>query len=263
MTPDHSPVPRRRLLAPSVALFMGVLMIAAGLVGVGTSSADAAASSFNLTFATTTSGSVVVRWAPCVKGADGAEVIAYKVHTAGKPGRVRLVKRAIGRLHDATGLRFKYAGRTSYIPQSERLVQRLDAATMERRTNAPLVVAWARKGDVSGGSTLLTGSEAGVGSIIWRYSSRSQLRLSDAAVIVRRGPSGLKSGFGAGGTVGTLLLHELGHAVGLRHVEDKSQVMYPVIGSWSPGRYAGGDRNGLKQVGAAAGCMSGKWVPAG
>jgi hypothetical protein len=194
---------------------------------------------------------------------DGPSVIAYKVHTGGRPGHVRLVKEAIHRLHRATGLTFRYAGRTSYIPQSEALAQRLDAAAMERRTQVPLVVAWARKGAVSGGSTLLTGSEAGVGSIIWRYSLRSQLRLSDAAVVIKRGHSGLQPGFGAGGTVGTLLLHELGHAVGLRHVEDKSQVMYPVIGSWSPGSYAKGDRAGLTEVGASAGCMSGSWVPAG
>jgi hypothetical protein len=252
---------RRPLLAPAAALVAGVAMVVAGLVGVG--SAGAASTTFSLTFATTTTGSVVVRWAPCIKGSAGPQVIDYRVHTAGRPGRVDLVKQAIRRLHDATGLSFHYAGRTSYIPQSERLVQRLNAAAMERRTGVPLVVAWARKGNVDGGSTLLTGDEAGVGSIIWRYSSRSQLRLSDAAVVIRRGKSGLGGGFGAGGTVGTLLLHELGHAVGLQHVQDKSQVMYPVIGSWSPGGYASGDRGGLTKVGADAGCMSGEWIPAG
>ena len=253
---------RRRLSAPATAFVAGLAMVAAGVLGVGSGSAHASSSTFNLTLATSTRGSVVVRWAPCLKGKDGAEVISYKVHTAGKPGRVHLVKEAIRRLHRATGLQFSYAGRTSYIPQSERLAQRLDAAKMERKTHVPLVVAWARKGAVSGGSTLLTGTEAGVGSIVWRYTLSSQLRLSDAAVVIRRGPTGLAHGFGAGGTVGTLLLHELGHAVGLRHVEDKSQIMYPVIGSWSPGSYASGDRGGLTEVGAAAGCMSGPWIPA-
>ena len=260
MTDIHGPLLRRRLLAPASAMLVGLAMIAGGLIGVG--GASASSSTFNLTFTTTTRGSVIVRWAPCVKGAAGPEVIAYKVHTAGKPGRVRLVKEAIDRLHRATGLRFRYAGRTQYIPQSERYVQRLNAPAMERRADVPLVVAWARKGNVSGGSTLLTGDEAGVGSIIWRYTLRSDLRLSDAAVVIRRGRSSLQPGFGAGGTVGTLLLHELGHAVGLRHVEDKRQVMYPLIGSWSPGGYSDGDRGGLAEVGAAAGCMSGPWVPA-
>jgi hypothetical protein len=252
---------RRRLSAPVTAFVVGLAMVAAGLLGVG-SSAQASSSTFELTLATTTQGSVVVRWAPCLKGKDGTQVISYKVHTGGKPGRVRLVKEAIRRLHRATGLDFSYAGKTSYIPQADPLAQRLDAAAMEHKTNVPLVVAWARKGAVSEGSTLLTGTEAGVGSIVWRYTLRSQLRLSDAAVVIRRGPTGLAHGFGAGGSVGTLLLHELGHAVGLRHVEDKSQVMYPVIGSWSPGTYAAGDRGGLEEVGAAAGCMSGPWIPA-
>jgi hypothetical protein len=139
---------RRPLLAPAAALVAGVAMVVAGLVGVG--SAGAASTTFSLTFATTTTGSVVVRWAPCIKGSAGPQVIDYRVHTAGRPGRVDLVKQAIRRLHDATGLSFHYAGRTSYIPQSERLVQRLNAAAMERRTGVPLVVAGARKGNVGG-----------------------------------------------------------------------------------------------------------------
>jgi hypothetical protein len=173
-----------------------------------------------------------------------------------------LVKRAVRRLHRVTGLHFRYAGRTSYIPQAVPLTRRLLAREMERRTGVPFVVAWARRGGGPGGTTLLDDDEAGVGSIVWRYSSTSDLRISDAAVVMRRGRTGLEPGFGSGGTVGTLLLHELGHAVGLLHVYDDSQVMNPVIGGWSPGRYADGDRRGLTRVGTDAGCMTGPWLPA-
>ena len=38
-------------------------------------------------------------------------------------------------------------------------------------------------------------------------------------------PVPLLSGFAAGPSVGTLLLHELGHAVGLEHVSLRSQVI--------------------------------------
>ena len=254
----------RRVFSPATVATTGVAMVAAALLGLGTGEAGAASSSFSLTYATDSDGTALVRWAPCVRTASGdvTQVIRYKVRPAGHPGRVRLVKRAIARLHDATGLHFRYAGRTSYIPQARVLTHRLRAHDMETHTGVPFVVAWARKGTQPGGSTLLTGDEAGVGSITWRYSLRSDLRISDAAVVMRRGPTSLRPGFGPGGTVGTLLLHELGHAVGLQHVYDETQVMNPVVGPWSPSRYADGDRRGLARVGAAAGCLRGPWLPA-
>ena len=49
------------------------------------------------------------------------------------------------------------------------------------------------------------------------------------------------------------MLHELGHLAGLSHVDDKAQVMYPVIGAAD---YAAGDRAGLSQLGASKGCVS-------
>ena len=72
----------------------------------------------------------------------------------------------------------------------------------------------------------------------------------------------LRHGFGRGQSEGTLLLHELGHAVGLQHVYDSSQVMNPTITTASPPDYAAGDRTGLRLVGANAGCMRGPWIPA-
>jgi hypothetical protein len=61
---------------------------------------------------------------------------------------------------------------------------------------------------------------------------------------------------GPGGTWANLLLHELGHVVGLDHAATTRQVMYPQI-PYSPGRYEAGDLNGLEAKGAAQGCWSG------
>jgi hypothetical protein len=53
-----------------------------------------------------------------------------------------------------------------------------------------------------------------------------------------------------------LLMHELGHAVGLGHTLDPHEVMFPVISEASPGTWGSGDLVGLARVGASGGCIS-------
>jgi hypothetical protein len=62
-------------------------------------------------------------------------------------------------------------------------------------------------------------------------------------------------GFGAGRTRGDLLLHELGHVVGLAHVQDPAQLMYPVIRTRNWSGWRAGDRAGLVRLGRARGCI--------
>jgi len=183
----------------------------------------------------------VVRWAPCTVTSTGAiktHYITYRINTAGVPSRVRLVKDALAKVTAASGLHFRYLGQTSYIPHNavlhyptgDRVV--FDAAQERARTGAELVIAWAK----GSASNLLTPAEAGVGTVSWSGNYKAQLRIVQAAVVMRRGVA-LKPGFTAGASVGALLLHELGHAVGLNHVGLKSQTMYPTVGSWSRGWY--------------------------
>jgi hypothetical protein len=53
----------------------------------------------------------------------------------------------------------------------------------------------------------------------------------------------------------SLLLHELGHAMGLGHVAAKSEVMHEGLGPWSRPYYGPGDLAGLARLGAARGCF--------
>lgn len=43
--------------------------------------------------------------------------------------------------------------------------------------------------------------------------------------------------------------------VGLAHVDDRAQLMYPSLLTSSPAEYAAGDRTGLSKLGAPAGCF--------
>lgn len=246
--------------------FAAAATTAAALVcisGMTPAQASSSASHYQLTTAydaypgTTT----VVRWNPCAP-------ITYRINTAGwsTSYRVRLVNQAIGKLSAATGIRFTYLGTTSYIPHyavlhyatGDRYV--FNAAQQRAKTGAQLVIAWAFQGSnlARRESNLLTGDEAGVGTNSWRSSYSSQLRVLDGAVVLKRGVW-LKSWFAPGASTGALLLHELGHVIGLRHVSDVHQIMYPVFGPYSPGVYQAGDLAGLARIGRRAGCM---WTPA-
>jgi hypothetical protein len=209
---------------------------------------------------------VVVRWAPCItkNGTTKTHVIHYRVNPAGKKARVKLAKRAVKRLSVASGLTFAYDGRTNYIPHNRLVNGQLifQALNEERKAHVPFVIAWAKQGTGPGASNLLDSGEAGKGTVSWRSSSGSELRINDGAVVVRRNAGSLlKRGFGPGGTVGSLLLHELGHAVGMEHA-DPGEIMAPIIDSRTPGNYASGDRKGLTKLGRAAGCMTTPRLPA-
>jgi hypothetical protein len=48
------------------------------------------------------------------------------------------------------------------------------------------------------------------------------------------------------------MVHEIAHVIGLAHVPDRNEVMFPVAGMW---RLGDGDLEGLRRLGAASGCL--------
>ena len=179
------------------------------------------------------------RWDPCTP-------IRYVVNPAWIPhaGRADLAE-ALRRIADASGLRFVDEGDTDELPARTRAAYQPDRYGQRW---APLLVAW-----VPSEST-----DLGLGNGVQGVSMA-------VAVPGRAGPSlvsgqvaldasrRLAAGFGPGTTDGEVLLHELAHAIGLGHVLDPTQVMYPQATS-SESQFGAGDRAGLRALGAAAGC---------
>lgn len=202
------------------------------------------------TYSVNTYGSQVIRWDPC-------QTVHYRVNLSqASSGAWTDLQRAIRELHYRTGLNFVYDGRTSVIPQSG-----YGADTVSWSKPAPLVIAWAKPGTGYGRSNLLLGgSNSGQGgwqAYGWTDGNGSHpLRIRTGFVVLDSTKNRLyRAGFGSGQTRGELLLHELGHAVGLNHAASSSEIMYPQTLWRSSTRYAPGDLYGLAKVGASHGCL--------
>lgn len=192
---------------------------------------------------------IVLRWNPC-------QTITYKVNVTALPRALRPVvlaevRTAVGRLAAASGLKFGYRGTTSEVPRSSSLERQsaeiVIAVTLPSRTDFPL-----------GGKTLGYGGR----SWYWWWSTSGSRTVYGAAItrgFVVLDAARLRSlpvGFGRGAHRGNLMLHELGHAVGLDHAGSRAMLMYPELAVGAPDGYAAGDRAGLRRLGRAAGCQS-------
>ena len=172
---------------------------------------------------TTETGLYGVRWDPC-------RAITFRVLAhGGYRGSTADVKRAFKVLTRATRMRFVAvpAGRPTQI-----------TIRWSTPSRYPLLA-----GPIVGRTTTTIVGHDGV-----LENTRGQVVLDSTAHLL--------PGFTSRGTVtwGQAFLHELGHLVGLDHVDDQSQLMYPVL--WAGNhRYGTGDLRLLHQVGRAGGCV--------
>jgi hypothetical protein len=178
------------------------------------------------------------RWNPCAP-------IRWAVNLSDAPSTALAdAQQAVAAVSAATGISFSYVGTTSAIPSPT-------GAAGQLPSGVDAVIAWLTPSQFGA-----TGGEAGYGGNWW-ISSGGPERIFQGYAIINGdlAKSLLKPGFGQGYSEGHLLLHELGHMMGLGHTQDESQVMYPQQGPLSPGTYGAGDLAGLRTLGTG-GCLS-------
>lgn len=183
------------------------------------------------------------RWNPC-------QTIHYVVNLNEAPaGALADVHRAIAELSRRTGLKFAFDGVTGAPLRDGRLDEVTASGTGE---NAPLMIGWATPATSDVFARTVEGA-TGVADIA--YISTDRGKVIDAAIVVLDAVQAQewKPGFGKGFHRGSVLLHELGHAVGLAHVDDESQLMYETVGG-EVSAFAAGDRAGLATLGRG-GCL--------
>lgn len=184
-------------------------------------------------------GGQPVRWDPCTP-------IHWRFRVYDAPtGGLAVTRDAVARIARATGTRWVYDGTATTAPTSS---WPLDRAGDPR----PVLIGWTNGQH----SDLLRGRPAGVLGVtrtVWFYSSRlgGPAAIRSAVVALDRTDRLPMTGAASWHTV---LLHELGHVMGLAHAGSSREVMYPTLSRrWTD--LQSGDLEGLRRLGRAAGCV--------
>lgn len=186
-------------------------------------------------FLNTVNGADPVTFSPC-------RPVHYVVRPDHAPARGRrMITAAIARVAAATGLEFVDDGPTDEAPGQER-----DAFQPDRYGDrwAPVLIAWATTAevpdfgvDIAGeggpmGLSTSTGREAYVSGTVFLDPTKI------AHIRKTRGEPAARA----------VIMHELGHLVGLAHIDDPDQLMFPRA-SGDVTEYQPGDLTGLALLG--------------
>lgn len=185
-----------------------------------------------------TPGSTIpVTWSPC-------RPIHFVVNPHGAPpGFVTEVVASVGALSVATGLVFANDGLTTEQPSDERKAFQPE---LYGDRWAPVVIAFADHSILartSADAVGLAGSQRVQEPRTGTYTYVTGEILLDTALVRWPDRDGIPEYV-------PVLRHELGHLVGLDHVDDRDQLMYPTVGA--PVTYQKGDLAGLALLGQGA-----------
>jgi len=164
-----------------------------------------------------------IGWSSCAP-------IPYQVDFNGAPQTaVQDVATAISDLSAASGYTFTYEGTTSDMPGPVRANEAMAGQV------APLLIAFLNSS---------SGEERGTGGVEWAGPAGGREKVVYGYAIIDSSVEA-SPGYGPDAFEGAILLHELGHAMGLAHPPDPNEIMWPTIVDGGPRNYEAGDRAGL------------------
>jgi hypothetical protein len=184
----------------------------------------------------------VFRWNPC-------SPIRYRTRLDGAPPALAAaVVTAVQQLSAATGLTFVDLGRTDFTGVLA------GGSPVDRPADADLLLTVAAEAE----APTLAGPPVGYAALTRSVWAGPDARIVRADIVLEKQfVTSALSGLGSPtGGVEALLLHELGHAVGLGHSLSDTQIMYPTLTDHPAPSYRSGDRSGLARVGVTAGCLT-------
>lgn len=171
-----------------------------------------------------------IGWSPC-------DPIQYVVNPDDAPDDwEELVGDAVDTISEATGLVFEYDGTTD----DRDFDGRLGFGGQPK----PVLIGWADGDEVSG----LSGDVAGLAGPISRGNGAVQVYVTGRVVLDKDAFEDLEPAIGTEKRQRAIIIHELGHLVGLDHVDDPDELMYAETGVTELGP---GDRSGLAILGNA------------
>lgn len=174
-----------------------------------------------------------VRWNPCRE-------IHYVVNPQGSPpGYLQLIQDGIAEVEEHTGLAFAYDGTTEDRDFDDRFAADGDPE--------PVLIGWADSDEVPD----LAGDVAGIGGATYAEGGGRRSYVTGMVVLDTETYDTLASQKASEPVELAVLLHELGHLVGLAHVDDRGEIMYG--DGVARTSYGTGDLKGLARLGAG-GC---------
>jgi len=233
--------PSRMFRGPWIAGVIALVLVAAMGAAVVAPIVASTVRTGEYTFLERRADGSPVRWDPC-------EPIHYETNLAGAPqDEFADVQEALRRVTAATRIRFVYDGPTNAMPPGVSDSHRV--TTPPGESAPPLLIAWLdhEQWVEMGG----TDRQVAVALPI----PESDGFYYDTGFVAVNGSQHLIPGFGIGPTWGPVLLHELGHIMGLGHVRSNDELMNaqenPVVTD-----YGTGDLEGLSVLGRHGNCAA-------
>jgi hypothetical protein len=209
-TPPHPPWFLRGPWLPAVLVVVLLAVVAAAIAAPLVASRQRA---HDYSFLERRADGSPVRWSPCAP-------IHYVTNLSGAPQNEFVdVQEAIRRVTAATGIRFVYDGPTGALPRG--IPNARPLPTPPGEDAPPVLIAW-----LDGDEFLqVGGGNSQVGLAV--SSTEPDGFYYDTGFVALNGGQDLVPGFGVGPTWGPVILHELGHIMGLGHVPATDELMNP------------------------------------